>query len=158
MSFPRPIRQPIVTTFYGKSSESVDDYISEVHLSFAHVKDAYTEAEDKEAAHIHLIKSHCAGKAGKFIRSLPAKQKATVADLITALKSAFDSTVEDETREMKAQRAMLELKQRKGEDPAEYARRARRISEHIDPKIRSPPDPQVSRRLQKQDAADVPFG
>ena len=29
---------------------------------------------------------------------------------------------------------MLELKQRKGEDPAKYARRARRISENIDPK------------------------
>ena len=29
---------------------------------------------------------------------------------------------------------MLELKQRKGEDPAKYAHQARRISEHIDPK------------------------
>ena len=134
MSFSRSIRQPSVATFYRKSSESVDDFISEVHLSFAHVKDAYAEDEDKEAAHIHLIKSHCAGKAGKFIRSLLARQKTSAADLIAALKSAFDSTVEDEAREVKAHRAMLELKQRKGEDPAKYARQARRISEHIDHK------------------------
>ena len=32
---------------------------------------------------------------------------------------------------------MLELKQKNGEDPAKYARRARRISEHIDPKYDS---------------------
>ena len=48
--------------------------------------------------------------------------------------SAFDNTVEDETQEVRFQRAMLELKQKTGEDPAKYTRRARRISEHIDPK------------------------
>ena len=136
MSFSRSIRQPVITTFHGKSNESVDDFINEVHLSFAHVKDAYTEAEDKEAAHVHLIKSHCAGKAGKFVRSLPARQKSTAAALIAALRSAFDNTVEDETKEVKAHQAMLELKQ-KNEDPAKHARRARRMSEHIDPKYDS---------------------
>ena len=100
---------------------------------FAHEGGAYTEAEDEGAAHIHLIKSHCADKAGKFVPSL---QKATAADLIPALKSDFYCTAEDESREVKAQRAGLELKQ-KGEDPAKYARRARRISRHIDPKYDS---------------------
>ena len=35
---------------------------------------------------------------------------------------------------VRAHRAMLELKQRRGELPAKYARRARRIADHIDPK------------------------
>ena len=64
--------------------------------------------------------SHCAVEAGKFTRSLPARQKTTVADLIAALKSAFDTAVEDETREAKSHRAMLELSQRNGEGPAKY--------------------------------------
>ena len=137
MSLSRSIRQPSITNPHGRSNESIDDFINEVHLSFAHVKGAYTEAEDKETAHVHLIESHCAGKAGKFVRSLPARQKSTAANLIAALRSAFDSTTEDETKGVRAHRAMLELKQKTGEDPAKYARRARRISKHIDPKYDS---------------------
>ena len=83
---------------------------------------------------MHLIKSHCAGKAARLIRTLPARQKATAANLIAALKSAFDDVVEEDAREVQAHRALLELEQRKGEDATKYARRARRISEHIDPK------------------------
>ena len=41
---------------------------------------------------------------------------------------------DEESREVRAHGAMLELKQKKGELPAKYARRARRIADHIDPK------------------------
>ena len=134
MSFSRSIPQPAVTAFHGRSRENIDDFLCEIRLSFAHIKDAYTDDEDKEAAHIQLIKSNCSGKAARYIRSLPSKQKTTAANLISALKSAFDNTSEEDAREVEAHRAMLELKQKKGEDPAKYARRARRIAEYIDPK------------------------
>lgn len=86
-------------------------------------------------AHLHLLRSHCAGKAKKCIQSLPTRQRSTGADLIAALRSAFDNANEEETRDAQAHRAMLELDQRKGEAPPKYARRAYRISEHIDPRF-----------------------
>ena len=122
VSFSYSIRQPPVnvTTFHGKSCESIDDFINKVHLSFTHIKDTYAKDGDKDTAHIHLIKSNSSGKAGKFIRSLPARQNTTAAVLITALRSAFDSTVEDDAREAEAHRAMLRHKQKKGEGLAKY--------------------------------------
>ena len=107
MSFSRSIPQPAVSRFHGKSQENLNDFLCEVRLSFTHIKDAYTDDDDKEAAHIQLIKSHCSGKAARYIRSLPSKQKATATNLIAALKSAFDNTMEEDAREVEAHRAML---------------------------------------------------
>ena len=70
----------------------------------------------------------------KYIKSLPERKKTKAADLIAALKSAFDNADQEDGREVRAHGAMLELKQRRDELPAKYARRARRIADHIDPK------------------------
>lgn len=109
----------------------VEDFINEVHLSFAHIAGAYTEQQDKEIVHLHLIRSHCDVKAKKFIRSLHERQRSKAADLIAALRSAFNTVDGVECREVRAHGAMLGLRQREGEPPAKYARRARRISNHI---------------------------
>lgn len=92
--FSRLTQQPSITTFCGKSSESVEDFLDEVHHAFTHIADAYTEQKDKEISHLHLIKSHCDGRAKKFIRSLPERREAKAADLIAALGSAFGSVAE----------------------------------------------------------------
>ena len=81
-----------------------------------------------------LIYSHCGGREKKFIWSLPERQKAKAADLIAALKSTFNDASEEESREARAHGTMTGLKRRKGEIAAKYARRARRIADHIDPK------------------------
>jgi hypothetical protein len=39
--FSRSIQQPNIIS--GKSSESVEDFLDEVHLAFKHIADAYTE-------------------------------------------------------------------------------------------------------------------
>ena len=96
MSFSRSIPQPKVTTFSGGSSESVEDFLDEVHHAFIHVAGAYTEEKDQETAHLHLIKSHCDGRAKKYIRSLPERQRTNAVELIAALKSAFDNADEEQ--------------------------------------------------------------
>ena len=106
----------------------MEDFLDEVRLAFTHIADAYTEEKDQETAHIHLIKSHCDGRAKKYIRLLPKRKGTKAADLIAALKSAFDNADEDERREVRAHGAMLELKQRRDALPAKYARHARRIA------------------------------
>ena len=116
---------------------SVGDFIDEVHLSFTHIADAYENEVDREAAHLHLIRSHCDGKAKEFIRSLPKRQKSKAVDLIAALRSAFNTAEEEERREVRAHGAMLELRQRKDEPSAKYARRVHRIADRIDPKYDS---------------------
>ena len=47
--FSRSIQQPNITSFSGKPSESVEDFLDEVHLAFTYIADAYTEQEDKES-------------------------------------------------------------------------------------------------------------
>ena len=86
-----------------------------------------------EPAHLHLIESHCDGRAKKYIRSLPERQRTKAADLIAALKPAPNNADED-SREVRAHGAMLELKQRRDELPAKHARRTHRIADYIDPK------------------------
>ena len=131
MTFSHSIQQPSFTTFCGKPS---DDFIIEVHLLYTHIADVHAEQKGKEAAHLHLIKSHCDARAKKFVRSLPERQKATAADLVAAPESTLKSADEEESREIQAHRAMLELEQRKEEILATYARRARRVADHIDTK------------------------
>ena len=111
----------------------MDDFIREVHLSFTHIAGVHVEVEDKEpeATHPNLFKIHCAGKARKFIRSLPARKGATSTQLIASLRSAFRDVGKEEVR---AYGAVLGLRQREGEDSARYSRRAQRIPEHVDPK------------------------
>ena len=111
--FCRSIQQPNITTFSEKSSESVEDFLDEVHLAFTHIADAHTKQKDKETTRLHLIKSHCDDRAKKYIRSLPEGQRAKAADLISALKSAFDNA-DEESREARPHGAVLELKQKKG--------------------------------------------
>ena len=48
-------------------------FLDEVHLAFTHIADAYTEEKDQESAHLHLIRSHCDGRAKKYIGSLPER-------------------------------------------------------------------------------------
>ena len=49
------------------------NFIDEVHLSFTHIADAYENEVDREAAHLHLIRSHCDGKAKSYGRYLRDK-------------------------------------------------------------------------------------
>ena len=52
---------------------TVEDFIDEVHLSIAHMADSFTNQEAEEAVHLHLIRSHCDGRAKEFTRSLPVR-------------------------------------------------------------------------------------
>ena len=90
----------------------MEDFLDEIHLSFTRVADAYAEPKDKETAHLHLIKSHCDGRAEKIFGSLPERQKTKAADLIAVLKSTFNNANEVESREARAH-GVMELKQRK---------------------------------------------
>ena len=119
--FSRSIPQPDIATFHGKSSESVEDLIKEVHLSSTHIAYAYAEAKDKEGTQMH-----CPGKVKKFICSLPERRRATPAELIASLRSAFKDPDEEGSREV---RTYGELKRRKGKTPAKYSHRAQSISE-----------------------------
>ena len=88
----------------------MEDFLDEVHLAFTHIADAYIEEKDQETSRLHPIKSHCDSRAKKYIRSQPERQRTNAADLIATLKSAVDNADEEDSREGRARRAMLELK------------------------------------------------
>ena len=48
MPFSRSIRQPAISTSYGRFTESVEDFIKNVRLSFTHVEGACTKNEDNK--------------------------------------------------------------------------------------------------------------
>lgn len=85
-----------------------------VHLSFIYIADTCTKEEDRNAAHLHLFTTPCAGKAKRLIRSLPGRRRSTVTVLVTDLRSAFSSADGSENK-VQAHSAMLELPQRKEE-------------------------------------------
>ena len=132
--FSRSILQANITNFSGKSGESVDGFLDEVHLAFTHTADAYTEKKDPKTAHLHLVKSHCDGRAKEYIRSPPKRQRTKAAEIIASLESASDEADEEDSREVRAHGAMLKRKWRRDKSPAKYARRARCIADHINPK------------------------
>ena len=59
MSFSRSIRPPSVTAFYKMSSESVDDFISKVHLSLSTLKMLTPKPKIKKLL-TYILSSHTA--------------------------------------------------------------------------------------------------
>ena len=51
----RSIRQSTTPPFHGKSTKSIEGFIKEVHLSFAHVEGAYAKDGVKGEAHAHML-------------------------------------------------------------------------------------------------------
>ena len=58
---------PNIITFSGKTSESVEGFPDEVHLTFTHISDAYTDQKAQETTNLLLIKFHGDGRGKKNI-------------------------------------------------------------------------------------------